>query len=82
MVQRLFLIDCLSCEQTIKNLLQLGQDADPYFTVKSLGIHTVSFLTVFILAYGVATPGGIFMPSMMVNKDSEACDHVPNLQTT
>lgn len=52
--------------ETIKNLLQLGQDADPYFTVKGLGIHTVSFLTVFILAYGVATPGGIFMPSMMV----------------
>lgn len=52
--------------ETIKNLLQLGHDADPYFTVKSLGIHTVSFLTVFILAYGIATPGGIFVPSMMV----------------
>ena len=52
--------------ETIKNLLQLGHDADPYFTVKSLGIHTVSFLTVLILAYGIATPGGIFMPSLMI----------------
>eukprot|EP01018_Ginkgo_biloba_P005279 Gb_12445 [translate_table: standard] len=52
--------------ETIKHLLQLGQDVNPYFTTRSLGIHTVSFLIVFILAYGIATPGGIFMPSMMV----------------
>ncbi|KAH9305223.1 hypothetical protein KI387_009627 [Taxus chinensis] len=52
--------------ETIKHLLQLGQDVDPYFTVKSLSIYTVSFLAIFILAYGIATPGGIFMPSMMV----------------
>ncbi|XP_057850377.1 uncharacterized protein LOC131060938 isoform X2 [Cryptomeria japonica] len=52
--------------ETIKHLLQLGNDVDPYFTVRSLGIYTVSFLAIFILAYGIATPGGIFMPSMMV----------------
>ncbi|KAH8945272.1 hypothetical protein BDL97_12G033100 [Sphagnum fallax] len=52
--------------QSIQRLLALGSTVDSYFTVQSLCIHWMSFLGLFILAYGIATPGGIFMPSIMV----------------
>lgn len=54
------------CTQSIQRLLALGSTVDSYFTVQSLCIHWMSFLGLFILAYGIATPGGIFMPSIMV----------------
>jgi hypothetical protein len=54
------------CTQSIQRLLALGSKVDSYFTVQSLCIHWMSFLGLFILAYGIATPGGIFMPSIMV----------------
>lgn len=54
--------------QTIQRLLALGAGvADSPFTVSSLAIYSSSFLLMFILAYGIATPGGIFMPSIMVS---------------
>lgn len=54
--------------QTIQQLLALGAGAgDSPFTISSLAIHSSSFLFLFILAYGIATPGGIFMPSIMVS---------------
>ena len=52
--------------QTIKQLLAMGGVTDSYFTIRSLAIHSMSFFAMFNLAYGVATPGGIFMPSIMV----------------
>ena len=52
--------------QTIKQLLAMGGDTDTYFTIRSLAIHSMSFFAMFNLAYGIATPGGIFMPSIMV----------------
>jgi hypothetical protein len=52
--------------QSIQRLLALGSTVDSYFTVQSLCIHWMSFLGLFILAYGIATPGGISMPSIMV----------------
>jgi chloride channel 7 len=55
-----------SWEQTIQQLLALVGGENSPFTIPSLAIHSGSFLLLFILAYGVATPGGIFMPSIMV----------------
>lgn len=52
--------------QTIKQLLATGDVTDTYFTIRSLAIHSMSFFAMFNLAYGIATPGGIFMPSIMV----------------
>ncbi|KAG0630439.1 hypothetical protein M758_1G178100 [Ceratodon purpureus] len=52
--------------QTIQQLLALGDAGDSPFTISSLSIHSSSFLFLFILAYGIAAPGGIFMPSIMV----------------
>lgn len=45
----------------------MGGETDTYFTIRSLAIHSMSFFAMFNLAYGIATPGGIFMPSIMVN---------------
>jgi hypothetical protein len=53
--------------QTIQQLLALGGPGESPFTISSLSIHSSSFLLLFILAYGIATPGGIFMPSIMVS---------------
>jgi hypothetical protein len=52
--------------QTIQQLLALVGGENSPFTIPSLAIHSGSFLFLFILAYGIATPGGIFMPSIMV----------------
>ena len=52
--------------QTIKQLLAMGGVSDTYFTIRSLAIYSMSFFAMFNLAYGIATPGGIFMPSIMV----------------
>lgn len=61
--------------QTIQQLLAMGNGVDSYFSVRSLGIHSTSFLALFILAYGIATPGGIFMPSIMVWRFYLVLDH-------
>lgn len=53
--------------QTIQQLLALGGGGDSPFTISSLAIYSSSFLLLFILAYGIATPGGIFMPSIMAS---------------
>lgn len=53
--------------QTIQKLLALGDEKISPFTIPSLAVHSSSFLVLFILAYGIATPGGIFMPSIMVS---------------
>ena len=53
-------------EQTIKQLFAMGSELDTYFSIRSLLLHSMSFFVLFNLAYGVATPGGIFMPSIMV----------------
>lgn len=52
--------------ETIKQLFALGSELDTYFSIRSLLLHSMSFFILFNLAYGVATPGGIFMPSIMV----------------
>ncbi|XP_024391719.1 uncharacterized protein [Physcomitrium patens] len=52
--------------QTIQQLLALGGTGESPFTIGSLAIYSSSFLLLFILAYGIAAPGGIFMPSIMV----------------
>ncbi|CAK9865491.1 unnamed protein product [Sphagnum jensenii] len=59
--------------QTIQQLLALAGGENSPFTIPSLAIHSGSFLLLFILAYGVATPGGIFMPSIMVGASFGAC---------
>jgi H+/Cl- antiporter ClcA len=59
--------------QTIQQLLALVGGENSPFTIPSLAIHSGSFLLLFILAYGVATPGGIFMPSIMVGASFGAC---------
>lgn len=53
--------------QTIQKLLALGDEKISPFTIPSLAVHSSSFLVLFTLAYGIATPGGIFMPSIMVS---------------
>lgn len=53
--------------QTIQKLLALGDEKISPFTIPSLALHSSSFLVLFTLAYGIATPGGIFMPSIMVS---------------
>jgi hypothetical protein len=58
-------------QQTIKQLLAMGGVTYSYFTIRSLAIHSMSFFAMFNLAYGVATPGGIFMPSIMVQLNIE-----------
>ncbi|KAG0610052.1 hypothetical protein M758_7G035300 [Ceratodon purpureus] len=52
--------------ETIKQLFAMGSELDTYFSIRSLILHSMSFFVLFNLAYGVATPGGIFMPSIMV----------------
>ncbi|XP_024384497.1 chloride channel protein CLC-d [Physcomitrium patens] len=52
--------------ETIKQLFAMGYELDTYFSMRSLILHSMSFFVLFNLAYGVATPGGIFMPSIMV----------------
>ena len=37
-----------------------------HFTARSLGILSVGYLMLMALASGVAVPGGLFMPSIMV----------------
>ncbi|EFJ22729.1 hypothetical protein SELMODRAFT_443196 [Selaginella moellendorffii] len=43
------------------------------FPTADLAIHTGSVLFLFIIAYGTATPGGIFMPSMLAGASFGAC---------
>lgn len=65
----LWFLSALTCSgwmQTIQQLLALGGGAHSPFSISSLAIYTGSFMLLFILAYGIATPGGIFMPSIMV----------------
>ncbi|KAJ7547275.1 hypothetical protein O6H91_08G078100 [Diphasiastrum complanatum] len=52
--------------QSMQELYQLSGQTKVDFTIQSLGIHSISVLIMFILAYGIATPGGIFMPAMLV----------------
>eukprot|EP00246_Nothoceros_aenigmaticus_P011520 TRINITY_DN3160_c0_g1_i1.p1 TRINITY_DN3160_c0_g1~~TRINITY_DN3160_c0_g1_i1.p1 ORF type:complete len:552 (+),score=57.74 TRINITY_DN3160_c0_g1_i1:25-1656(+) len=52
--------------QTIQKLLELSESMETTFTIRSLGINAISFSIMFLLSYGIATPGGIFMPSLMV----------------
>ena len=40
-----------------------------HFTARSLGILSAFYLMLMALASGVAVPGGLFMPSIMVRKD-------------
>lgn len=53
--------------QTIQKLLALDGGDASHFAVSTLAIHSSSFLLLFILAYGIAAPGGIFMPSIMAS---------------
>lgn len=65
------MLGCLSDFQTIQKLLEIAGDAETTFTVGSLGINAISFSVMFFLSYGIATPGGIFMPSLMVRYESK-----------
>ncbi|KAJ7557385.1 hypothetical protein O6H91_05G124700 [Diphasiastrum complanatum] len=52
--------------QNMQELYGMHGDAETEFSIRSLGIHSLSALVLFILAYGIATPGGVFMPAMLV----------------
>ncbi|BBN02117.1 hypothetical protein MPTK1_2g12940 [Marchantia polymorpha subsp. ruderalis] len=58
--------------QSIQKLFRLGKDAVPAFAKMTLGIHCVSWIIIFSLAYGIATPGGIFLPCMVVGSSCGA----------
>lgn len=60
--------------QTIQQLLALGGTGESPFTIGSLAIYSSSFLLLFILAYGIAAPGGIFMPSIMASFLTLSCE--------
>ncbi|KAL3697741.1 hypothetical protein R1sor_011817 [Riccia sorocarpa] len=52
--------------QTIQKLFRLEKGNSPAFAKTTLGVHFVSWFIIFSLAYGIATPGGIFLPCMVV----------------
>ncbi|GAQ89049.1 chloride channel protein [Klebsormidium nitens] len=54
--------------ETIKKLFKMSlasQGHRVYFTLPSLAIFASAFFSMFCLAYGLAVPGGLFMPSIM-----------------
>lgn len=55
----------------MRNDVRLCACSGSYFTLRSLGILTVSYLLFMVLVGGIVIPGGLFMPSIMVR----ACFH-------
>eukprot|EP00899_Mesostigma_viride_P022223 jgi/Mesvir1/3185/Mv16341-RA.2 len=55
-------------EMTIKQILAMpsADEEHLHFSVPSLGIFLSCYLVLMVLACGVAVPGGLFMPSIMI----------------
>jgi hypothetical protein len=66
-----------SSHHTIIKLFSMGHDpGEPYvthFTQGSLALFVVIYLILMSVGAGVAIPGGLFMPSLIV---SQACDGI------
>jgi hypothetical protein len=64
-----------SSHHTIVNLFSLGKGAGQaylqYFTPGSLALFTTCYLVLMSIGAGVAIPGGMFMPSMMVSEQGQ-----------
>ncbi|KAL2644403.1 hypothetical protein R1flu_011990 [Riccia fluitans] len=58
--------------QTIQKLFKLGEGTAPAFAKTTLAVHCASWFIIFSLAYGIATPGGIFLPCMVVGSSCGA----------
>lgn len=74
-----------SSHHTIIKLFSMGHDpGEPYvthFTQGSLALFVVIYLILMSVGAGVAIPGGLFMPSLIVSQASP-CQHLHDAATT
>eukprot|EP00879_Flechtneria_rotunda_P030144 GHRR01032725.1.p1 GENE.GHRR01032725.1~~GHRR01032725.1.p1 ORF type:complete len:102 (-),score=28.12 GHRR01032725.1:531-836(-) len=67
---------------TIVSLFSMGHNPGqayvPHFTQGSLVLFVVFYLIFMSVGAGVAIPGGLFMPSIMVSSLLASCSHCQN----
>ena len=73
-----------SSHHTIVNLFSMGHSPGQpylvYFTPGSLALFTIVYLVLMSIGAGVAIPGGLFMPSIMVRKQMTLAERAFRLE--